>query len=279
MNVHDPRTKTSRRGFRPLPRYRDHMNRIALDKAKIKAIYMAQPFYKFKDFFLAQGWEPKTRLIQEIGFRTWQREWIETRTEEEDENVIARAVTLRQSVSTKRLDFIQFWTELYDPMSYLIRGTTSMYANAMNAAIQEANEKGQPHTALEIVKRKHKYWASEMEALMAAGHKLQKVQMTGLMLNEKDVEAISTRIRVRTPEEREQDISGEEIQNMPMGVMDQTGSLVPVDQAQNLITKWYDQLTTSSAHHPESSTEEPIDAEFTSDDEDLGESGDPEELA
>lgn len=268
--------------YKPWPKRRDkEKGRPIVDRDKLKQQYLSQPYYVWKDFCNAFGYKPDKDSSKEFPIKSWQQEWVETRCEDQDNSAIHRAVNLRETLTMRRLDYIEFWNGQYDALNFLTQATIAAYSHTFQEAVARNN--GNLARALIEVKRTHKHWAHDIEAINSASHKLQKVQLTGLLMSQKDAEQLAMKIRQRSAEEREIEADGESIKSMPIAITQADGTLISPEKVMPLMSKWYDQLQSATpteeeepnsdftppsdlSQDQETTTEEPSDQDEDEDD-------------
>lgn len=249
--------------YRPFPKktrpvgYNGESEWELVDREKLKEQYMSQPFYRWEDFCNAFNYDPNKERKKDFGVSQWQNDWLHERQVEQDEQVIQRGIKVREIVGHKRINYIEFWNNSYDPLQFLFQGTYNMYAAELREAYEKNN--GDAKAALRHLKKTHRSWTGDIKQIFEAAQDLQKLQLTGLMMSQKDVEQLATKIRQRTAEEIAASADGERLHDMPMGITDAEGKLVKVEEAVKLMSGWYDQLEhVNPPENPEPPKPEPI---------------------
>jgi hypothetical protein len=75
-----------------------------IDKEKVRVIYLNGPDFDWSSFCAAHGFNSAVR--SDFPFRSWQREWIEKKTNEQQEMLVPKAFALRGKIANSRVDVI-----------------------------------------------------------------------------------------------------------------------------------------------------------------------------
>ncbi len=228
--------KQSGKKYKRFPMHRTVNGRLAVDADKLRALYLASPFYNWRKFCELHEFDPDPTKLDELPIKTWRREWIERQSEDQLHDRVDEVLEVRASVLNRRLASVKEWGQMAENLKAIYKYKVSL--------IGQAAQHDTVHRAMiERGDIKPKFKLSEMDGMLLSkmALQIQELDARSLLLAPKEnpIQGILPTAD-KTPEQVNADLEAERLAQEQITIMGEGAKGLKPEQLTEMLAKWYD---------------------------------------